>query len=73
MSCSNQIKSNICFILQVYFGPILHYIYVKKLTIACNTCVERILVYKVKPCISKKPHNRMTEQINKRKNKQKKI
>ena len=41
---SNQIKY--LFLLQVYFGPINStlYLQVKKLTIACKTCVERILV-----------------------------
>ena len=43
---SNQIKSTVYFFLQVYFGPINStlYLHVKKLTIACNTFVERILV-----------------------------
>ena len=40
------IKSNQIFLLQVYFGPINStlYLHVKKLTIACNSCVERIVV-----------------------------
>ena len=36
----NQIKSNIYFFLQVYFGPINStlYLHVKKLARSCNTC-----------------------------------
>ena len=46
MQIKSEFKSNIYFFLQVYFGPINStlYLHVKKLTIACNTCVERILL-----------------------------
>ena len=56
----HQIKSNIYFFLQVYFGPINStlYLHVKKLTIPCNTCVERILVRLNLVYVNK--HNRMT-------------
>ena len=31
------------------------------MTIACNTCMERILLVRLaKPCVSKKPHNQIT-------------